>query len=114
MSFWSKITGEKKSVGIDPVTLAQIRNAIAAAGSLDHYLYFPKRSNAEEAANRLRAKKWLVSVRMGADNKNWLTFAQQPAPFDLEDSRDELEAMAKELRGEYDGWEVSAPQDAPQ
>lgn len=73
---------------------------------LDHYLYFPEKTQAEEAAQRLRTKGWQVQVRVGADGENWLALAKQPAPIDEEsgDVRDELESLAKELHGEYDGW----------
>lgn len=84
---------------------AQVQSA-TSEGVLDHYLYFQKKSQAEEAARRLRAKGWRVDVRMGADGQNWLALAKQPAPIDKEigDVRDELEDLADELHGEYDGW----------
>jgi len=73
---------------------------------LDHYLYFPRKNDAEEAAKRLRVKGWKVEVRMGADGENWLTLAKQPTPIEEEigDVRDELEDLADKLHGEYDGW----------
>lgn len=79
---------------------------LAESKFLDHYFYFPKKSNAEKAAERLRAKGWIVEVRKGSDSENWLTLAKQPAPIedDIGDIRDELERLAEELGGEYDGW----------
>jgi hypothetical protein len=73
---------------------------------LDHYLYFSKRANAEKAAEKLRGKGWTVEVRKGADGKDWLTLAKQPAPIEdeIEEIRDELERLAEDLGGEYDGW----------
>jgi hypothetical protein len=73
---------------------------------IDHYLYFPKTIQAEIAARRLKAKGWTVIVRMGADGENWLALAKQPAPIDpdIEEVREELERLAEELNGEYDGW----------
>jgi Regulator of ribonuclease activity B len=73
---------------------------------LDHYLYFAKKSSAERAAAILREKGWSVEVRMGADGENWLALAKQPAPIeeDIEEVRNELEHLADELGGEYDGW----------
>ena len=43
---------------------------------------------------------------MGADDKNWLVLAKQPAPIndDIADIGDELERLAAEFKGEYDGW----------
>jgi hypothetical protein len=74
--------------------------------SLDHYLYFSKKSDAHKAAVRLREKGWTVEVRKGADDENWLTLAKQPAPIeeDIEEIRGELERLADDLGGEYDGW----------
>ena len=84
----------------------QVEKKPAKASTLDHYLYFPKKKHAEEAAKRLKDKGWQVQVRMGADNKNWLVLARQTAPIneDIDDVRDELETLAEQLHGEYDGW----------
>ncbi len=77
-----------------------------AGGTIEHYLYFSKKTRAKEAAKRLEAKGWLVEVRKGADGENWLVLAKQPAPIceDIEEIREELERLADELNGEYDGW----------
>jgi hypothetical protein len=73
---------------------------------LDHYLYFPKKPDAQKAAARLREKGWTVEVKKGGDGENWLTLAKQPAPIeeDIEEIREELERLADDLGGEYDGW----------
>jgi Regulator of ribonuclease activity B len=73
---------------------------------LDHYLYFPEKSNAERAAVKLREKGWDVEVRMGPGGENWLALAKQPAPIaePIEEVRYELEELADELGGQYDGW----------
>ena len=73
---------------------------------LDHYLYFPKKSDAQKAAARLHGKGWTVEVKKGADGEDWLTLAKQPAPIeeDIEEIREELERLADDLGGEYDGW----------
>ena len=44
-------------------------------------------------------------MRIGGD-ETWLALAKQPAPIedDIEDVRRELEQLAAELGGEYDGW----------
>ena len=77
---------------------------------LRHYLYFPKKADADQAAKRLREKAgWSIEVKKGADGENWLALAQQPAPIeqDIEEIRDELEELAGKLHGEYDGWDVA-------
>jgi regulator of ribonuclease activity B len=88
---------------------AQAGGAQPETRFIDHYLYFPKRSNAEHAAHPLRNKGWTVEVKKGADHQNWLALAKQPAPIeeDIEDIRDELERLAKEFDGEYDGWSAA-------
>ena len=73
---------------------------------IDHYLYFPKKTNAVQAALRLRSKKWTVELRRGGDGNKWLMLAKQPTSSDddSEAIHDELERLARELGGEYDGW----------
>jgi regulator of ribonuclease activity B len=75
-----------------------------------HYLYFSSESQAQNAAERLRARGLSVNVRLGADKKNWLALASQntlQSPDQMEDVRDKMEAIAMEFGGEYDGWEVA-------
>lgn len=77
----------------------------ADARFIDHYLYFSNKSDAERAAQRLRGRGWAVEVKTGTDNKHWLTLAKQPAPIDdIEETREQLERLADEFGGEYDGW----------
>jgi hypothetical protein len=73
---------------------------------LEHFLYFPKQTQAKEAARRIEARGWRVEVRRGADGVNWLVLAKQPVSTsdDVEKTRSELERLAGELHGEYDGW----------
>ncbi len=83
---------------------------------LQHYFYFAKRSDADKAADRLRARGFSVGVRMGADRVSWLTLAAQEAPNtgeSIEELRNEFEDLAEELDGEYDGWEISVENSAP-
>jgi len=80
------------------------------AQAMRHYLYFAKKGDAETAAERLRDRGFAVQVRKGADGKNWLAFATHTPPTDddqMEQLRDELESLAAELSGEYDGWELA-------
>jgi hypothetical protein len=79
----------------------------AQPSRMEHFLYFSRRKDANKAAKRLRARPMVVTVRMGADNKNWLVLATGDVPSkeeDMEQLRDDLEALAEELNGEYDGW----------
>lgn len=77
---------------------------------LQHFFYFPKKSNADKAAEQLRAKGFSVEVRLGADKINWLALASHEplkSGEELKELRDDLEKLAEKLNGEYDGWEIS-------
>ena len=72
----------------------------------DHFLYFPEKSNADIAAERLRAKGWIVKVSRSAGYEDWLVFATEhwPKEEEFESQRQELERLAEDLGGVYDGW----------
>lgn len=74
---------------------------------IDHWLYFPMKSDAEMAADRLRERGWSTRVELGADGINLLVLATQPArgDEDMEDLFFELEALAAKFNGTYDGYE---------
>jgi hypothetical protein len=78
--------------------------------SMRHYLYFPQKFNAEKAGQWFRSRGLSVEVRRGADGKNWLALVMHK-PFKTEEEmnklRGEMEALASELEGEYDGWELA-------
>jgi hypothetical protein len=77
---------------------------------MKHYLYFPKKPNAEDAGERLRSRGFSVEVRKGVDGGNWLVLATKASPKtgeEMDERRDELEALAAQFGGEYDGWEAA-------
>lgn len=81
-----------------------------ASGAFKHFLYFPKKGNAEEASERLRHRGFDVEVRKGADRENWLALATKAPPKtkqEIDELRDEMEALAAQFGGEYDGWEAA-------
>ncbi len=78
-----------------------------APAHIEHFLYFPRRKEAENAGQHLRRKSFDVSVIRSADQKNWLVLARSPIPAseeDIEKVREEMEALAERLLGQYDGW----------
>jgi hypothetical protein len=78
--------------------------------SIRHYLYFSDKANAEKAAQWFQSQGFSVETRLGADGENWLTSVKHPIPTkteDMEKLRDEMEALAAQLNGEYDGWEAT-------
>ncbi len=82
------------------------KNGCTDTDFIEHFFYFPERSNADKAGERLRAKGWRVQVTKSADEENWLVFATQLSPIEdqLEKLWWELTQLAKELDGEYDGY----------
>jgi len=83
---------------------------ISSERGMRHYLYFPKKTDAESAGQELRKRGFSVEVRMGADGKNWLALATSDPPKTGEQMgtvRDEMEALAAQFGGEYDGWEAA-------
>jgi hypothetical protein len=81
-----------------------------ASEPMKHYLYFPKKPNAEEAGEQLRSRGFSVEVREGVDRENWLVLAMKAPPKtgeEMDELRDEMEALAVQFGGEYDGWEAA-------
>jgi hypothetical protein len=76
---------------------------------MEHYLYFAKREDAEKAAEWLRERDFSVEIKLAPDGESWLTLAKHSPPegSEMEALRDELEALANKLQGEYDGWALS-------
>jgi len=75
-----------------------------------HYLYFRKKPNAEQAGKWLRDRGFSVEIRKAADGETWLALATKTPPKaaeDMDDLRHEMEGLAAQLGGEYDGWEVA-------
>jgi hypothetical protein len=82
-----------------------------------HYLYFPKRPNAEEAGEWLRNRGFSVEVQKNAGGETWLALAAKIPPKtseELDDLRNEMESLAAQFGGEYDGWEAAAQSFDPQ
>jgi Regulator of ribonuclease activity B len=77
---------------------------------MKHYLYFPKEPNAQRAGELLRSRGFSVEVRKGASGEDWLAVATKACPKtseQMDELRDEMEALAAQFGGEYDGWEAA-------
>ena len=77
---------------------------------MKYYLYFPKKLSAEEAGEELRNRGFSVQVCKGTSEKGWLTLATKAPPKTgekLDKLRDEMETLAIQFGGEYDGWEAT-------
>jgi hypothetical protein len=83
---------------------------------IEHFLYFPRSSDAEMAAEQLRARGWPAKVDLGANDRDWLVLATQPArgDEDLEQLFPEMEELAAKFSGTYDGYGRPAGDDFTQ
>jgi hypothetical protein len=104
-----KVTGRHDG---DRTALEELRQSSQAGAvhSLLHYLYFPRRADADAAAAELRKGSVEVEQRRGADGTNWLVLARQNALLSdtlLAAIRDSMEDLAERGGGEYDGWEAA-------
>src|SRR5205814_4517145 len=81
----------------------------ASEKGMQHYLYIPRKADAEEAGELLRRRGFSVEVRESRADENWLILATNAPPKSGEqmgELRDELESLAAQFGGEYDGWEA--------
>lgn len=80
-----------------------------AAHIVLHYLYFPDKKGATEAAGKLRLQGFMTEERLGADGTNWLVLARHevvPSEATIAAARQVMEALTRVGAGEYDGWEA--------
>ena len=89
----------------------QLDQALEHAEALDHYFFFPDEPLADAAAQCLTQRGWtIVSISLYAGVRKWLLRARQPGrvenPETLKELQTELDLLADELQGEYDGWQV--------
>lgn len=81
-----------------------------ASEPMKHYLYFAEKANAEEAGEQLRSRDFLVQVRKAAGGEDWLVLATKTPPRTrelMDQLRDEMETLAIQFGGQYDGWEAA-------
>ena len=78
--------------------------------NMRHYLYFPRKAEAESAGEQMQNRGFSVEIRKSADGENWLVLATGSTPNTGEEMgalRDSMEALAAQFGGEYDGWEAA-------
>lgn len=76
--------------------------------AMRHYLYFPRKRDAQAAGKKLLDQGFEVQIRKGADGETWLALAISDVPTtdeQMDGLRDEMESLAAQCGGEYDGWE---------
>ena len=89
----------------------KLDEALGNAKALDHYFFFSDQVEVDQAVQRLQARGWaLESVSLNAEVQKWQLQVRQPGPIEspqeLKDLQAELDLLADELHGEYDGWQV--------
>lgn len=106
--------GIRSLLGASPIrseTDEKLDEALAGAKALDHYFFFSDQSDVDHAVQRLQERGWtLESVSLNAEIQKWQLQVRQPgqieSPQALKDLQTELDLLADELHGEYDGWQV--------
>lgn len=77
---------------------------------LDFYLYFPEEQGARTAAAALQLAQYeILRVEPGESGRNWLVLAQKvmvPARERVISTTNQLEKLAVDHGGEFDGWEA--------
>lgn len=98
----------------------QVLEQLRAAGSdlskpheMEFYLYFPTEEAAQQAGMKLEVDGFDGEVRRAPNRADWLCLVYKqmvPERAKLAALRKRFNALARELGGEYDGWETSIVQ----
>ncbi|HEY1936321.1 MAG TPA: ribonuclease E inhibitor RraB [Candidatus Angelobacter sp.] len=89
----------------------KLDEALAGTKALDHYFFFDDHDDLNQATHRLQERGWTIeSVSLNAEIQKWQLQARQAwqatSVQDLKELQTELDLLADELNGEYDGWHV--------
>ncbi|HEY2497075.1 MAG TPA: ribonuclease E inhibitor RraB [Candidatus Angelobacter sp.] len=89
----------------------KLDEALAGTKTLDHYFFFDDQDDLNQATHRLQERGWTIeSVTLNAEVQKWQLQARQAwqatSVQDLKELQTELDLLADELNGEYDGWHV--------
>ncbi|HYH94917.1 ribonuclease E inhibitor RraB [Hyalangium sp.] len=77
-----------------------------------HFLYFARAKESQAVAGELRERGFSAERRKSADGRRWLVLAtHSPTPGDPTglSVREDLERLAQQHSGEYDGSEMELP-----
>jgi regulator of RNase E activity RraB len=80
---------------------------------VEHFLYFPRRRWAQQAARQLRQLGYEVEVSESATEGLWLVLARcqmLPTEEDIDTVAEQLRELAEAFGGEYDGWGMDVRQ----
>ncbi len=129
-SWWSKLFSAKKNAATvvgnyetpedgDKMILVELGKAgadLTQQREVLHYLYVPTQDASHRAALKLREKGYEISERPSADAAKkppnpWLVLARKVTVVNsqsVQEMRVVFEGLAKETKGDYDGWEAAA------
>jgi hypothetical protein len=80
-----------------------------AEHTVAHWLYFPTEASAAPAVEELRRRGYRIEEQVGVHAGNWLVLAIHeivPTEKALLALHRELDGLAADLGGQYDGWEA--------
>ena len=80
---------------------------------VEHFLYFPRRRWAQQAARQLRHLGYEVEVSESATEGSWLVLARcqmLPTEENIDTVAEQLQELAEAFGGEYDGWGMDVRQ----
>lgn len=92
-----------------PNTMEKLQGSVPGIKGIRHFLYVETEAAARQIQQRISARPWSVEVRPSAEGRQWLVLVSDPKVADedsLSDTRTQLETLAIEFKGEYDGWEM--------
>ena len=112
MGLFSSLFGCAKKPDLDEAVIIQLQKAgsdLTKPHAIDFYLYFPSESAAEQAASQMRQTGFQVEVWRPAKSEGWLCLGAKkvvPELSTIQGITRNLNALAKSLNGNYDGWEA--------
>jgi hypothetical protein len=103
--------GIRSLLGLRPGRSAddeKLDRALESTKTLDHYFFFSDSSDLENAAERLQQRGWTIeSVSLDGALQKFLLHARQHGRVEnLQELQTELDLLADDHHGEYDGWQV--------
>jgi len=110
----AKPAGNDKSAASpdDKMVLEQLREAgsdLSKPHVLEFYLYFPAEQSAHQAAEKLESEGFEGELKPSVGEATWLCLVRKrmvPELNEIVAMRRKLSSLAKEFKGEYDGWET--------
>jgi regulator of RNase E activity RraB len=119
MGIISSLFGCTRKPDPDEAVIVQLQKAgsdLSKPHTLDFYLYFPSQSAAEQAATRMRQTGYAAEVKTAAKGNDWLCLGTKkviPELSTIQGITRDLNALARSLQGDYDGWEAKVENDLP-